>query len=149
MWDVYSHIFFPLLSTECSLTSWLRDVLLIFFLPDQLLMLISNFLPETVQRVFVNGQMSKISESNTEAPQGCLLSPFLFIICNDSCGASQQNTSFLMTLPSYRYFKAQSLTTALHCRRLFSGVTILVLTSVFRKHNGYDRWFQTHDWSQR
>lgn len=99
-----------------------------FFLPDQLLMLISNFLPETVQRVFVNGQMSKISGSNTGATQGCLSSPFLFIMCTDSCRASQQNAGFLMALSSYRYFKAQSLTTDLRCRSLFSGVTVLDLS---------------------
>lgn len=61
-----------------------------FNLPDQLLMLILNFLTERVQQVFVNGQMSNTSVSNTGSPQGCVLSPLLFIMYTDSCRTSQE-----------------------------------------------------------
>lgn len=51
-----------------------------FNLPHQLLILILNFLTERVQQVFVNGQMVNMSIFTTGSPQGCVLSPLLFII---------------------------------------------------------------------
>ncbi len=62
-----------------------------FNLPDQLLLLILNFLTERVQQVFVNGKMSTATVSNTGSPQGCVLSPLLFIMYTDSCRTSQEN----------------------------------------------------------
>ena len=62
-----------------------------FNLPDQLLLLILNFLTERVQKVFVNGIMSTTTVSNTGSPQGCVLSPLLFIMYTDSCRTSLEN----------------------------------------------------------
>lgn len=63
-----------------------------FNLPDQILLLLLNFLTDRLQQVFVNGHMSSIITSNTGSPQGCVLSPLLFIMYTDSCRTSQQGS---------------------------------------------------------
>lgn len=62
-----------------------------FNLPDQLLVLILSFLTGRVQQVLVNGLRSTSSVTNTGSPQGCVLSPLLFIMYTDSCRCSQEN----------------------------------------------------------
>ncbi len=66
-----------------------------FNLPDQLLTLFLNFLTDRTQQVLVNGVMSKTWVSNTGSPQGCVLSPLLFILYTDSCRSLKEN-SFLV-----------------------------------------------------
>ena len=66
-----------------------------FKLPDQLLLLLLNFLTDRKQRVLVNGTMSNLLVSNTGSPQGCVLSPLLFILYTDSC-RSQNGSSHLV-----------------------------------------------------
>uniref|UniRef100_A0A1A8LS20 Reverse transcriptase domain-containing protein n=3 Tax=Nothobranchius TaxID=28779 RepID=A0A1A8LS20_9TELE len=63
----------------------------VFNLPDQLLLLILNFLTGRTQRVLVNGQISLPLMSSTGSPQGCVLSPLLFILYTDSCRVTQNN----------------------------------------------------------
>lgn len=63
-----------------------------FQLSNQLLLLLLNFLTDRIQRVFVNGQLSQPISSNTGSPQGCVLSPLLFILYTDSCRTSQQGS---------------------------------------------------------
>lgn len=63
-----------------------------FQVPNQLLLLLLNFLTDRTQRVFVNGQLSQPITSNTGSPQGCVLSPLLFILYTDSCRSSQQGS---------------------------------------------------------
>ena len=53
--------------------------------PDQLLMLFLNFLTERTQQVLVNGKLSNSVVTSTGSPQGCVLSPLLFILYTDSC----------------------------------------------------------------
>ena len=60
-----------------------------FDLPVQILLLLLNFLTDRIQRVFVNGHMSTSITSSTGSPQGCVLSPLLFIMCTDCCGSFQ------------------------------------------------------------
>ncbi len=66
-----------------------------FNLPNQILLLLLNFLTDRIQRVFVNGSMSSVITSNTGSPQGCVLSPLLFIVCTNSCRSLQENSYLL------------------------------------------------------
>lgn len=66
-----------------------------FNLSDQLLALFLNFLTDRTQRVLVNGVTSKTQVSNTGSPQGCVLSPLLFILYTDSCRSFKED-SFLV-----------------------------------------------------
>ena len=95
MWDFYSQTF-PQLLTKCSPHILIERLASYFMLPHHILLLVLNFLTDRVQRVFVNGLMSQAIISNTGSPQGCVLSPLLFIMYTDSCRASQQG-SFLVT----------------------------------------------------
>ncbi len=61
-----------------------------FMLPDQILLLILNFLTNRLQQVFVNGHMSSVLPSNTGSPQDYVLSPLLFILYTDSCRSSHE-----------------------------------------------------------
>ncbi len=64
-------------------------------LPHYILLLLLNFLTDRIQRVFVNDHMTHAIISNTGSPQGCVLSPLLFMMYTDSCRSSQQG-SFLV-----------------------------------------------------
>ena len=66
-----------------------------FKLPDQLWVLLLDFLTNRIQQVLVNGCMSRIRLSNTGSPQGCVLSPLLFIMYTDSFRMSQEGSYFV------------------------------------------------------
>ena len=51
-----------------------------FSLDNHLVLWIIDFLTNRLQRVFVNGCFSELSLSCTGSPQGCVLSPLLFIL---------------------------------------------------------------------
>lgn len=59
-----------------------------FKLPDQFLVLLLEFLTNRIQY----GCMSSIRLSNTGSPQGCVLSPPLFIMYTDNCRTSQEGS---------------------------------------------------------
>ena len=48
-----------------------------------------------MQRVFVNGRFSELSLTYTGSPQGCVLSPLLYILYTDDCRSNNLN-SFLV-----------------------------------------------------
>jgi hypothetical protein len=48
--------------------------------PSELCAVVLDFLTERVQRVFANNMFSDPIRTDTGAPQGCVLSAFLFII---------------------------------------------------------------------
>ena len=66
-----------------------------FKLSHQLVLLILDLLTNRQQRVFVNGCLSDIVVTNTGSPQGCVLSPLLYILYTDSCRSSSDG-SFLV-----------------------------------------------------
>ena len=66
-----------------------------FKLPDQLLMLFLDFLTDRTQQVLVNGNTSNTRLTSTGSPQGCVLSPLLFILYTDSCRSPQENSFFV------------------------------------------------------
>ncbi|KAA8590463.1 hypothetical protein FQN60_014397, partial [Etheostoma spectabile] len=47
------------------------------------------------QQFYVNGNISSVIVTNTGSPQGCVLSPLLFILYTDNCRSSWEN-SYLM-----------------------------------------------------
>ena len=57
--------------------------------PDHISLLLLNCLTDIIQWVFVNGQISTSITSNTGSPQGCVLSPLLFIMYTESRRPSQ------------------------------------------------------------
>ena len=61
-----------------------------FNLPNQLVLWILDFLVERQQRVFVNGCFSDIVVTCTGSPQGCVLSPLLYILYTDSCRSTHE-----------------------------------------------------------
>lgn len=63
-----------------------------FKLLDQLLTLFLNFLTDRTQQVLVNGVISKTRVSNTGSPQGCVLSPLLFISYTDRGRSLKQDS---------------------------------------------------------
>ena len=56
-----------------------------FSLDNQLVLWIIDFLTNRLQRVFVNGCLSELSLTCTGSPQGCVLSPLLYILYTDDC----------------------------------------------------------------
>ena len=56
---------------------------------------ISNFLQNRVQRVSVSGTLSDPIITNTGSPQGCVLSPFLFILYTNDCQSDSIHTKIL------------------------------------------------------
>ena len=63
-----------------------------FNIQHQLVFWILDFLTCRQQRVFVNGLFSDTVVTNTGSPQGCCLSPFLYILYTDSCRSSREGT---------------------------------------------------------
>ena len=66
-----------------------------FNLPNHILTLLLNFLTDRTQRVLVNGVMSETLVSSTGSPQGCVLSPLLFILYTDSCRCLKEGSSIV------------------------------------------------------
>jgi hypothetical protein len=66
-----------------------------FGLPHALIKWIIDFLTQRQQRVFVNSRFSNTVITCTGSPQGCVLSPLLFIMYTDCC-RSQYENSFLV-----------------------------------------------------
>ena len=51
-----------------------------------------NFLTDRCQQVFVNMLSSVQSVTCTESPQGCVLTPLLYILYTDDCRSNQENS---------------------------------------------------------
>ncbi|XP_061565200.1 uncharacterized protein LOC133419796 [Cololabis saira] len=62
-----------------------------FNLDYQLTMWIIDFLTNRSQRVLVNGSFSNIVHTSTGSPQGCVLSPLLYILYTNDCRSTQPN----------------------------------------------------------
>ncbi len=62
-----------------------------FHLDDQLIMWILDFLTNRSQRVLVNNTFSDVRYTSTGSPQGCVLSPLLFILYTDDCRSTLPN----------------------------------------------------------
>ena len=60
-----------------------------FNLDHLLTMWIIDFLTNRSQRVLVNGSLSNILHTSTGSPQGCVLSPLLYILYTDDCRSTQ------------------------------------------------------------
>lgn len=64
-----------------------------FHLEDKLILWImhNNFLTNRSQRVLVNNIFSDLLYTSTGSPQGCVLSPLLFILYTDDCRSTESN----------------------------------------------------------
>ncbi|CAM4658728.1 unnamed protein product [Leuciscus chuanchicus] len=62
-----------------------------FHLNHQLILWIIDFLTNRSQRVLVNHTLSDNLFTSTGSPQGCVLSPLLFILYTDDCRSTQPN----------------------------------------------------------
>ena len=69
-----------------------RKLLYDFNVAHQLVQWILDFLTNRQQRVIVNGLYSDVRFTNTGSPQGCCLSPFLYILYTDSCRCSREGS---------------------------------------------------------
>ena len=68
----------------------LADKLTSYFqIDDQLTRWILDFLTNRSQRVRVNNTFSDLLHTSTGSPQGCVLSPLLFILYTDDCRSTQ------------------------------------------------------------
>ncbi len=79
-----------------------------FNLPHQVVLWLSDFLTDRKQRVLVNGCDSDSLALSTGSPQGCILSPLLFILYTDECRSVKKGSyliKFLMTLHCCLFFK--------------------------------------------
>ncbi|KAK0146882.1 putative RNA-directed DNA polymerase from transposon BS [Merluccius polli] len=66
-----------------------------FHLNHQLTLWIIDFLTNRSQRVLVNHTLSDTLFTSTGSPQGCVLSPLLFILYTDNCRSTQPNCHFV------------------------------------------------------
>ena len=66
-----------------------------FHLKHSLVLWIVDFLTNRCQQVFVNDMLSTRIATFTGSPQGCVLSPLLYILYTDDCRSNQEN-SFLI-----------------------------------------------------
>ena len=62
-----------------------------FSLDNHLVLWIIDFLTNRLQRDFVNGCFSELSLTRTGSPQGCVLSPLLYILYTDDCRSNHLN----------------------------------------------------------
>lgn len=62
-----------------------------FCFDHQLTLWIIDFLTNRPQRVLVNNSFSDILHTSTGSPQGCVLSPLLYILYTDDCRSTQPN----------------------------------------------------------
>ena len=60
-------------------------------MPCLLIVWVLDFLTERMQQVFVTGRFSDKATTFTGSPQGCVLSPILFILYTDDCRCSYEN----------------------------------------------------------
>jgi len=56
---------------------------------------ILDFLTDRTQRVRVNGRLSEKMSSSMVSPQGCVLSPLLYILYTDDCRSQHENRHIL------------------------------------------------------
>ena len=68
-----------------------RKLISDFHLNDQLVAWIIDFLTARPQSVLVNGNMSQMKVTNTGSPQGCCLSPLLYILYTDDCRSRHED----------------------------------------------------------
>ena len=73
----------------------LQTLLSKFNVGNQLVLWLIDFLTNRPQRVLVNGILSSLRFTFTGSPQGCVLSPLLYILYTDDCRSSYEN-SFLV-----------------------------------------------------
>ena len=66
-----------------------------FNISNNLVGWILNFLTDRTQKVRVNGTVSDQLTSSTGSPQGCVLSPLLFILYTDMCRSSREDRTIL------------------------------------------------------
>lgn len=66
-----------------------------FDLSNNLVGWILNFLTDRTQRVRVNGSLSEKVCSSTGSPQGCVLSPLLFILYTNMCQSRWENRTII------------------------------------------------------
>uniref|UniRef100_A0A1A8B960 Reverse transcriptase domain-containing protein n=1 Tax=Nothobranchius furzeri TaxID=105023 RepID=A0A1A8B960_NOTFU len=64
----------------------------LFHLDDQMILWILDFLTNRSQRVLVNNTLSDRLYTSTGTPQGCVLSPLLFILYTDDCRSIQPDS---------------------------------------------------------
>uniref|UniRef100_A0A1A8BSL2 Reverse transcriptase domain-containing protein n=1 Tax=Nothobranchius kadleci TaxID=1051664 RepID=A0A1A8BSL2_NOTKA len=64
----------------------------LFHLDDQMILWILDFLTNRSQRVLVNNTLSDLLYTSTGTPQGCVLSPLLFILYTDDCRSIQPDS---------------------------------------------------------
>ena len=62
-----------------------------FGLDNHLVLWSIGFLTNRLQRVFVNGCFAELSLTCTGSPQGCVLSPLLYILYTDDCRSNHLN----------------------------------------------------------
>lgn len=62
-----------------------------FNISSQLILWILDFLTNRTQQVRVNNNLSNLLTTSTGSPQGCVLSPLLFILCTNECRSTQLN----------------------------------------------------------
>ena len=67
----------------------------LFNIPPHLIHLTHNFLTDRLQAVRVGSTTSPVLTINTGVPQGCVLSPFLFILYTNDCPSISPTTSYL------------------------------------------------------
>ena len=89
--------FFILAVTECNLDPLQfayrpgNKLVSYFSLDNHLVLWNIDFLTNRLQRVFVNGCFSELSLTCTGYPQGCILSPLLYILYTDDCRSNHLN----------------------------------------------------------
>ena len=66
-----------------------------FHLDPSMVGWVLDFLTNRVQRVRVNGSLSSELTISTGSPQGCVLSPLLYILYTDSCRSAHPNRHIL------------------------------------------------------
>lgn len=66
-----------------------------FYLDGGMIMWLRDFLRNRVQRVSVGGSMSEKQITNVGSPQGCVLSPLLFILYTNHCISAHSGRFFI------------------------------------------------------
>ncbi len=87
----YLHLMSFLFNFECHIYKLITD----FGLDFNLVGWILDFLTDRTQRVRVNGSLSAPLITSTGTPQGCVLSPLLYILYTNDCMSKHSNRFFL------------------------------------------------------